>query len=66
MVKPTVSGAARTPAATSWPRPSGRWPVAHVGRLTAAGRTAMIQPYLAAVDTAGETAVLCYPDAPAS
>ena len=27
------------------------------------GRTAMIQPYLTAVDTAGETAVLCTPDA---
>ena len=36
------------------------------GRLTAAGRTAMIQPYLAAVDTAGETAVLCLPDRAAS
>jgi hypothetical protein len=36
---------------------------AHVHRLTDAGRTAMIQPYLAAVDTAGETAVLCTPDA---
>jgi hypothetical protein len=36
---------------------------AHVHRLTDAGRTAMIQPYLAAVDTAGETAILCTPDA---
>jgi hypothetical protein len=35
----------------------------HVARLGATGRTAMIQPYLAAVDTAGETAVLCLPDA---
>jgi hypothetical protein len=35
----------------------------HVRRLTDAGRAAMIQPYLAAVDTAGETAVLCTPDA---
>ena len=36
---------------------------AHVARLTGAGRTAMIQPYLTAVDTAGETAVLNLPDA---
>ncbi|OJF10190.1 ATP-grasp domain-containing protein [Couchioplanes caeruleus] len=32
-------------------------------RLSAAGRTTMVQPYLAAVDTAGETAILCLPDA---
>ncbi|PSK96953.1 hypothetical protein CLV30_12437 [Haloactinopolyspora alba] len=31
---------------------------AHVERLTAQGRTVMLQPYLAAVDEAGETAVL--------
>ncbi|GGM12785.1 RimK family alpha-L-glutamate ligase [Dactylosporangium sucinum] len=31
---------------------------AHVARLQRAGRTVMIQPYLAAVDTAGETALL--------
>jgi hypothetical protein len=31
---------------------------AHLSRLLAAGRTAMIQPYLRAVDTAGETALL--------
>ncbi len=31
---------------------------AHVARMTAAGRVAMVQPYLAAVDTEGETAVL--------
>jgi hypothetical protein len=36
---------------------------AHVIRLTAAGRAVMVQPYLAAVDTAGETSVLCLPDA---
>jgi hypothetical protein len=32
--------------------------VAHVGRLGEAGRTAMIQPYLSAVDTHGETGLL--------
>ena len=31
---------------------------AHVERLQAAGRTVMIQPYLAAVDTYGETALM--------
>jgi hypothetical protein len=31
---------------------------AHVARLQAAGRLTMVQPYLAAVDTAGETALL--------
>ncbi|HSF26354.1 MAG TPA: hypothetical protein VLC50_02435 [Actinomycetes bacterium] len=32
----------------------------HVGRLLAAGRTVMVQPYLEAVDTAGETAQLFF------
>lgn len=32
--------------------------LAHVRRLGAAGRTAMVQPYLSAVDTAGETALI--------
>jgi hypothetical protein len=32
--------------------------VAHTGALLAAGRTVMVQPYLDAVDTAGETALL--------
>jgi glutathione synthase/RimK-type ligase-like ATP-grasp enzyme len=31
---------------------------AHIGRLLAAGRTAMVQPYQAAVDTLGETSVI--------
>ncbi|MGK5684459.1 ATP-grasp domain-containing protein [Actinoplanes sp. URMC 104] len=35
----------------------------HVARLTAAGRTAMVQPYLAAVDEVGETALIFLPDA---
>ncbi|GIG59537.1 ATP-grasp domain-containing protein [Longispora fulva] len=33
---------------------------AHVARLHAAGRTVMVQPYLAAVDDAGETALLYF------
>lgn len=32
----------------------------HIERLVAAGRTAMVQPYLSAVDTAGETALLFF------
>jgi hypothetical protein len=35
--------------------------LAHLDRLHADGRTAMLQPYLSAVDSAGETAVLCFP-----
>jgi hypothetical protein len=62
VVKPTISVAAQD---------SGRYHLpeqealarAHVDRLHAAGRTAMIQPYLEAVDTAGETGILCTPDA---
>jgi hypothetical protein len=62
VVKPTISAASQD---------TGRYLLpdqlelarAHVHRLTGAGRAAMIQPYLAAVDTAGETAVLCTPDA---
>ncbi|GLH97640.1 ATP-grasp domain-containing protein [Phytohabitans aurantiacus] len=34
----------------------------HAARLIAAGRTVMIQPYLPAVDTYGETALLYLPD----
>jgi hypothetical protein len=34
---------------------------AHVARLQAAGRLVMVQPYLAAVDTYGETALLFFP-----
>ncbi|WP_173071788.1 ATP-grasp domain-containing protein [Phytohabitans houttuyneae] len=35
---------------------------AHVARLQAAGRLVMVQPYLVAVDTYGETALLFFPD----
>lgn len=34
---------------------------AHVARLQAAGRLVMVQPYLAAVDTYGETALMFFP-----
>jgi hypothetical protein len=56
VVKPTVSAGARD---------TGRFaPAAHDGaralieRLTAAGRTAMVQPYLPAVEARGETAIV--------
>jgi len=37
-----------------------RLAAAHVGRLSAAGRVTMVQPYLADVDTAGETALMFF------
>ena len=54
VVKPSVSAGSRDTA---------RWSdaddaLAHAGGLTAAGRTAMVQPYLNSVDQAGETAML--------
>lgn len=56
VVKPTVSAGGLD---------SGRYDpaefdlaAAHVRRLTDAGRTVMVQPYLTAVDTAGETALM--------
>ena len=64
---PTASGwssrrsapAAWTPAGTTWPtRSTADLAAGHVARLQAAGRMVMVQPYLAAVDTDGETALL--------
>jgi glutathione synthase/RimK-type ligase-like ATP-grasp enzyme len=54
VVKPSVSAGSRDTA---------RWSDAadalgHAAELTAAGRTAMVQPYLASVDDVGETAML--------
>ena len=62
VVKPTVSAGSQDTGRYRFPahRAAAK---AHVARLTGGGRTAMIQPYLAAVDTAGETAVLCLPGA---
>lgn len=62
VVKPTVSAGSRDTVRHRLPEARAA-AVTHVGRLTAAGRTAMIQPYLSAVDTDGETSVLCLPDA---
>ena len=58
VVKPTVSAGSQDTGRYALAGRSASWPRPHVARLTAAGRTAMVQPYLAAVDTAGETAVL--------
>ncbi|MEV4215907.1 hypothetical protein [Micromonospora sp. NPDC049662] len=56
------------PAVSSGSQDTGRYDLAdpehraladaHVRRLSAAGRTTMVQPYLSAVDTEGETALL--------
>jgi hypothetical protein len=62
VIKPTISVAALHSGRYRFPA-QAELAVAHVRRLQTAGRTAMIQPYLAAVDTAGETSVLCTPDA---
>ncbi|GAA4962611.1 ATP-grasp domain-containing protein [Actinoplanes utahensis] len=62
VVKPTISAGSQDTSRYRLPG-DATLATAHVERLTGAGRTAMIQPYLSAVDTAGETAVLCTPDA---
>ena len=63
VVKPSVSAGSRDTGRYDLADPAQRdLASAHATRLTGAGRTAMIQPYLSAVDTAGETAVLCTPD----
>jgi hypothetical protein len=62
VVKPTISAGSQDTGRYALPA-QRQLAEAHVVRLTAAGRTAMIQPYLSAVDSAGETAVLFLPDA---
>lgn len=62
VVKPTISASSRDTGRYALPA-QGDLAQAHVRRLTGAGRTVMIQPYLSAVDTAGETSVLLTPDA---
>ena len=62
VVKPTISASSRDTGRYDLPTQTDLFE-AHVRRLTGAGRTAMIQPYLAAVDSAGETSVLMTPDA---
>jgi hypothetical protein len=62
VIKPSISAGSQDTGRYALPE-QAELASAHVSRLGAAGRTAMIQPYLAAVDTTGETAVLCTPDA---
>lgn len=58
VVKPTVSaGSADT---QRYRRDEALVAANHVGRLLAAGRAAMLQPYLDAVDSRGETALLYF------
>ncbi|MEV6300842.1 hypothetical protein AB0M02_15640 [Actinoplanes sp. NPDC051861] len=62
VVKPAVSAGAHDTVRYELPAQLSL-AEAHVERITGAGVTAMVQPFLAAVDSAGETAVLCTPDA---
>jgi glutathione synthase/RimK-type ligase-like ATP-grasp enzyme len=57
VVKPTVSAGARDSAAYA---ASDQAAVAHVASLIERGKVAMVQPYVGAVDTLGETAVLVF------
>jgi hypothetical protein len=54
VVKPSVSAGSRDTA--RWTEPDAV--LEHAAALARAGRTAMVQPYLAGVDTVGETAML--------
>ncbi|MFG1606294.1 RimK family alpha-L-glutamate ligase [Actinoplanes sp. NPDC049265] len=60
VVKPTISAGSRDTGRYSFPAEAGL-AVEHVARLHEAGRTAMVQPFLAAVDGVGETALLYTP-----
>jgi glutathione synthase/RimK-type ligase-like ATP-grasp enzyme len=57
VVKPTVSAGARDTAAYPAGDPAARQ---HVADVVAAGKVAMVQPYVEAVDEQGETAVLVF------
>ncbi|GAA0804120.1 ATP-grasp domain-containing protein [Spirilliplanes yamanashiensis] len=57
VVKPTVSAGGRDTGRYAMPAEAAL-AAAHVERLGRAGRVAMVQPYLAAVDTVGETALV--------
>jgi O-ureido-D-serine cyclo-ligase len=56
VVKPTIGAGSRD--AARYRRDATGQAHAHLGRLVAAGRSAMLQPYLERVDRHGETAVL--------
>ena len=61
VVKPTVSAGAQDTAAYPAGAADAR---AHVEGLLSAGRGVMLQPYVASVDTEGETSVLVFEGAP--
>ncbi|MBM2615390.1 hypothetical protein JIG36_07410 [Actinoplanes sp. LDG1-06] len=61
VVKPTVSAGSQDTGRYQLPAQTAL-AEAHVARLTGAGRTAMIQPYLPAVAELGETALIFLPD----
>ena len=56
VVKPSISGGGRDTA--RWGDPDDVY--AHSEELNAAGRTAMVQPYVASVDSEGETALMYF------
>jgi hypothetical protein len=59
VIKPAVSGGSRDTGRYAAADPVHReLAAAHLARLRSSGRLAMVQPYLAAVDVAGETALL--------
>ncbi|MEV4540861.1 ATP-grasp domain-containing protein [Micromonospora echinaurantiaca] len=59
VIKPAVSAGSQDTGRYDLADPEHReLAVAHVRRLSAAGRVTMVQPYLRAVDSAGETALL--------
>ncbi|NES16675.1 MULTISPECIES: RimK family alpha-L-glutamate ligase [Micromonospora] len=59
VLKPAVSAGSQDTGRYDLADPEHReLAVAHVRRLSTAGRVTMVQPYLSAVDTAGETALL--------
>ncbi len=57
VVKPSVSAGARETAAYEGGDEAAR---VHIARVLASGKTVMLQPYIGAVDTEGETAVLVF------
>ncbi|ROO83996.1 hypothetical protein EDD29_1507 [Actinocorallia herbida] len=58
VIKPAVSAGARDTA--RWSAEEAVPAAAHLARLRGEGRTVMVQPYLDAVDTAGETALVFF------
>lgn len=62
VVKPTVSAGARDTERHTHEGRAGA--IDHIGRLHAAGRDVVVQPYLAGVERRGETAVICFDGEP--